>query len=237
MSAPGPSSIGEAAKTLRLVFMGPPGAGKGTQAARVAQALGLRHASTGEMFRQAAARGAELGRQVRHHLDSGTLVPDDVTSEVVEELVVEHGGFVLDGYPRTLGQAHDLEGMLGRRGVTLDAVVYLTLPEDEAVRRLTGRLVCSRCGANFHEALMPPRREGECDECGGELTGRSDSAVDVVRERLRQYADKTLPLIAFYRDRGMLEEVDGRPSVEEVTRRTLAALERRAGLVQDHGAD
>ena len=221
---------------MRFVFLGPPGAGKGTQAARVAEQFGLRHASTGDMFRQAAAAGSELGRTVKDYLDGGRLVPDELTSRVVEEMVLDAGGgYILDGYPRTLGQAEDLEANLERRGLSLSGIVYFDLADEEAVRRLTGRLVCAECGRNFHREFMPPRNADVCDDCGGALRVRSDSAEPVVRKRLAEYHEKTEPLVAFYQGQGLLEHVDASAPPEEVERATVELLERLGAQRQAPG--
>ena len=210
---------------MKLVFLGPPGAGKGTQAVRLAERFGVVHASTGQIFRQAVAEESELGRSVKDYLDGGKLVPDALTSRVVGEMVLDRTeDYILDGYPRTLQQAQDLDDMLRERGDRLDAVVHFFIGDEEAVRRLTGRLVCTKCGANYHREFMPPRVEGVCDKCGGALAVRSDSAEDVVRERLREYHLKTQPLVEFYRERGLIEQVDASASPDQVTRRTEAVL-------------
>ena len=212
---------------MKLVFLGPPGAGKGTQAVRLAERFGVVHASTGQIFRQAVAEESELGRSVKDYLDGGKLVPDALTSRVVGEMVLDRTeDYILDGYPRTLQQAQDLDDMLRERGDRLDAVVCFHIDDAEAVRRLTGRLVCTECGANYHREFMPPRVEGVCDKCGGALAVRSDSAEDVVRERLREYHLKTQPLVEFYRERGLIEQVDASASPDQVTRRTEAVLSR-----------
>ncbi len=210
---------------MKLVFLGPPGAGKGTQAARLAERFGVVHASTGEIFRQAVAEESELGRTVKDYLDGGKLVPDALTSRVVGEMVLDRTeDYILDGYPRTLQQAQDLDDMLRERGDRLDAVIYFHIDDEEAVRRLTGRLVCAECGANYHREFMRPRVEGVCDKCGGALAVRSDSAEDVVRERLREYHLKTQPLVQFYRERGLIEQVDASASPDQVARLTEAVL-------------
>lgn len=214
---------------MKLVFLGAPGAGKGTQAQRLAERFGLRHASTGDIFRQAAAEGSELGRTVKQYLDGGRLVPDELTSRVVEDMVVGRSeSFILDGYPRTVQQARDLDRMLERRGRKLDRVIFFVLDDQEATKRLTGRLVCSRCGDNYHRAYMPPRAEGICDKCGGALKVRSDSSEEVVTRRLAEYHEKTEPLVAFYDGRGLLERLDASSAPDEVTRLAAAVLERLA---------
>ncbi len=214
---------------MKLVFLGPPGAGKGTQAKRMAERFQIVHASTGDIFREAVSDATELGRTVKEYLDSGKLVPDELTSQVVEEMVVErYESYLLDGYPRTIGQGQDLERMLSARKESLDAVVYFHLDDDAAMERLTGRLVCTECGANYHRKFMQPEQEGVCNECGGRLKVRSDSAPEVVRRRLAEYHQKTQPLVAFYEERDLLERVDASPAPDEVSRRTERVLERYA---------
>ncbi|MFO8008190.1 MAG: adenylate kinase [Candidatus Brocadiia bacterium] len=215
---------------MKVVFLGPPGAGKGTQARRMAEALGLCHASTGDIFRQAIGAGTELGRTVQEYLDSGKLVPDELTSRVVEQMVVEQEqDYILDGYPRTVQQARDLEQMLQKRGERLDGVVYFDVPEEVAIERLTGRLVCTECGANYHRKFMPPAEDMICDRCGGQLKVRSDSSEEVVQERLSQFTENTLPLVDFYEERDLLERIDATATPEEVTERTEELLRQMVG--------
>jgi len=234
LPAPAPEGLcwpsGERTWPLRLVFLGPPGAGKGTQASRIAEALGLEHASTGNMFRRAVAEGSELGRKVRGYLDTGRLVPDELTSRVVEELVLDRSdGYILDGYPRTLPQAEALDRMLQERGEALNAVVYFELDEATAIERLTGRLVCASCGENYHRTFMPPRRPGICDACGGNLVARSDSSEETVRKRLGEYNEKTRPLVPYYERRGLLRRVDGSQPPDRVTQTVRAVLADATG--------
>ena len=210
---------------MRLVFLGPPGAGKGTQAAIMAERFGVKHASTGDIFRQAVASDSQLGRQVKSFLDAGKLVTDELTSRVVEEMVVDAAeSYILDGYPRTLQQARDLDGMLSARDQALDAVIYFELDDNAAVERLTGRLVCSQCGTNYHRAFLRPAVEGVCDKCGGALKVRSDSSEDVVRDRLSEYHEKTRPLVEFYEERGLLSRVDASGAPDVVTEATAELL-------------
>jgi len=215
---------------LKLVFLGPPGAGKGTQAARMAQVFGLEHASTGNIFRRAVAQDSELGRQVRSYLDAGKLVPDKLTSRVVKELILDRSErYILDGYPRTVPQARALDRMLEDRGQRLDAALYFQLDEEAAIARLAGRLVCERCGENYHRLFMPPRQAGLCDQCGGPLVSRSDSSRQVVLERLAEYANKTRPLVSYYEQRGLLRRIDASPDPAMVERRTRALLAELEG--------
>lgn len=212
---------------MKVVFLGAPGAGKGTQAAVMADRFDARHSSTGDIFRAALSDGSELGNTVKGYLDNGLLVPDELTSRVVEERVVDvTDSYILDGYPRTVTQAEHLDAMLNKRGQGLDCVIYFELPDEEAVVRLTGRRVCSQCGQNFHVKFMPPAEEGVCDKCGGELKIRSDSAEDVVRKRLVEYHEKTQPLVAYYEERELLRRVDATATPDEVGEATAEILSR-----------
>jgi adenylate kinase len=214
---------------VKLVFLGPPGAGKGTQAAVMAERFGIMHASTGDIFRKAIVEGTELGKTVKDYLDNGRLVTDELTSRVVAEGVIDAAeSYILDGYPRTLPQAKDLERMLQERAQQLSAVVYFVLSDEEAVVRLTGRLVCSACGTNYHKKFMPPRQQGECDKCGGELKVRSDSSEDVVRQRLAEYHEKTKPLVEFYQERDLLCRVDASAAPAQVGAATEKILSELA---------
>ncbi|MFP4027080.1 MAG: adenylate kinase [Candidatus Brocadiia bacterium] len=214
---------------MKLVFLGPPGAGKGTQASIMAEQFDLQHASTGDIFREAVAEGSELGQTVNSYLDEGKLVPDELTARVVREMVLQREDeYILDGFPRTVPQAELLDGILRERKEKLDGVLYFELDSESAVERLTGRVVCSKCGKNYHKKFMPPQKDMICDECGGELTVRSDSTEDVVRKRLEEYEHKTRPLVPYYKEKGLLYRVDASPSPEEVSEQTqeiLTALE------------
>ncbi len=193
----------------------------------MAERFHLEHASTGDIFRRAVAEGSPLGREVEEYLDAGKLVPDELTSRVVEQMVVaQTTDYILDGYPRTLQQGRDLEEMLRRRSQQLDVAVYFDLSDELAFERLTGRRVCTECGANYHVKFMPPEKDGVCDRCGAELEVRSDSAEDVVRERLKQFREKTYPLVAFYEERGLLERVAAAPAPGEVARATEQVMLR-----------
>lgn len=204
---------------MRLVFLGPPGAGKGTQARALAQEWGVPHIATGDMLRDAAAAGTPLGRQARAFMERGALVPDDVIIGLIAERLAEPDakrGFVLDGFPRTIPQAEALDRLLAEREQGLDRVIYFDVPEDELLRRLTGRRSCPACQATYHVTANPPRRPGVCDRCGTELVQRPDDREDTVRTRLKVYAEQTAPLLEHYRRRGVLATVAGVGAIEAV---------------------
>ncbi len=213
---------------MRLVFLGPPGAGKGTQAVRFAQAKGIAHVSTGDMLRSAVARGTAAGLKAKPIMESGGLVPDDVVLEMVEERVAGDAktGFILDGYPRNPKQADDLAGVLAKHGQRLDGVANLDLPEDVIVPRMAGRRSCPKtgCGRVYHVVSNPPKKAGVCDDCGTALVQRPDDKEEVVRERMRTYREKTAPLIEYYRGKKLLITVDADGTVDEVARRLEDAL-------------
>lgn len=209
-----------------LVMLGPPGAGKGTQAQHVARHLGVPTISTGDLFRAAATDESPLGRTVRAYMRSGQLVPDEVTNEMVEQRLGQpdvRDGFVLDGYPRNTDQARVLDTMLGRCGRRLDAVLALRADDEEIIQRLSGRRTCRACKATWHVSFHPPRREDVCD-CGGELYQRDDDTEVTIKERLVTYYTHTAPLTDFYAASGRLVEVDAVGSVQDVTEAVLRAL-------------
>ena len=215
--------------TPRLVFLGPPGAGKGTQARRLAAGWRVPQIATGDMLREAVAAGTPLGREAKRHMDSGGLVPDDVVIGLVAERLAQPDaktGFVLDGFPRTAAQAEALDAMLAQRSTPLTRVVFFDVARPELLRRLTGRRVCRQCGATFHLVSAPPRTPGRCDNCQGELYQREDDGESAVAKRLDVYATQTAPLLAYYRDRSLLVTVAGEGDVERVgndIRRAVAA--------------
>ncbi len=214
-------------RDLRLVIFGPPGAGKGTQAKMLSEKLGVPHIATGDIFREAVKAGTELGKLAKQYMDRGELVPDEVVIGIVEERLRRPDcskGFILDGFPRTIKQAEALDEMLQRMGVKLDAVVNLEVSEDEVVKRISLRRTCRNCGAIYHLITNPPKKEGVCDKCGGELYQRDDDREETVRSRLRVYRQQTEPLLKFYEQRGLLKNVDGEKPIEEVFKEVLAAL-------------
>ncbi len=214
---------------MNIVMMGPPGAGKGTQAKILAERFDLLHLSPGDLLREAVREGTELGRKAKTFMDAGLLVPDELIVDLIgarirEEETGRARGVILDGFPRTLRQAEALDGLLEESGRSLDAVVNITLPVEEAVRRLTGRRVCRGCGANYHLLYKPPRALGVCDLCGGPLYQRTDDTEETARSRLEVYRRETEPLISYYARRGLVREVDGRGNVDTVTDRLVKAL-------------
>jgi len=219
---------------VKLVFLGPPGAGKGTQAAEMADQFSLVHASTGDIFRSAVAGDSELGAKVRSYLDDGKLVPDELTSRVVGQMVLDReSDFILDGFPRTIRQAELLDEMLNEKNMNLDGVIYFQLEPEEAIERLTGRLVCSGCGKNYHKVFMPPVVEGVCDVCGDELIVRSDSSREIVEQRLEEYREKTKPLSDYYKKKGLLMSVDASESPADVGRVTQKLIKKMAGGAEE----
>jgi adenylate kinase len=212
---------------VRIVLVGPPGAGKGTQAQFIASHLAIPRISTGDIFRYNVTNGTGLGRQAREFMDRGDLVPDEVTVAMVKSRLAEDDsreGFLLDGFPRNVPQAETLKKMLAEFDIKLNVVLELVVDEDEVVRRLSGRRTCRTCEHVWHILYDPPVRTGICDECGGELFQRDDDSELTIRHRLEVYAEQTAPLVSFYADEGTLIGIDATGPVEEVTSRALAAL-------------
>ncbi len=213
---------------LRVVFFGPPGAGKGTQARLLEQKFGACQVSTGEILRRAAREQSALGKQAADYLDRGDLVPDQVMVKLVAERLREpdcRSGFILDGFPRTLAQADELEQMLDGTGLALESALCLQASNDVIIKRLSGRRTCKQCGSLHHLVFNPPARPGICDRCGGELYQREDDREDMIAARLRVYENQTAPLKEYYSKRGLLKEIDGVGSVEDVGKRVLKAVE------------
>ena len=217
---------------MHIVFLGAPGAGKGTQAATVAQELKLAHIASGDLFRQAVEQGTELGIKVKSYMEKGMLVPDEITIRMVLERITapdSGSGVILDGFPRNLEQARALDRALGEQGKAIDKAVYIKVAEEELLRRLSGRWICRNCQAPYHEVNSPPRVAGRCDHCGGELYQRPDDTAETVKERLKVYFAQTAPLIDYYAQSGKLLEVAGEGEVDEVSKRIVVAL-KEGGL-------
>jgi adenylate kinase len=214
---------------VRVVLVGPPGAGKGTQAQFIASHLAIPKISTGDIFRSNVSTGTELGRLAKAYMDRGDLVPDEVTVAMVSGRLQEEdaqAGFLLDGFPRNVPQAETLQKMLAEWDVRLDVVVELVVDDDEVVRRLSGRRTCRQCGRVWHVLFDPPARSEQCDDCGGVLFQRDDDREETIRHRIDVYQQQTQPLIAFYGDEGTLLGIDATGPVEEITDRALGALRR-----------
>ena len=214
---------------MRLVLVGPPGAGKGTQAQFIASHFAIPMISTGDIFRANVSEGTELGVEARKYMDAGDLVPDEVTIGMVEDRLGQDDaqtGFLLDGFPRTVRQAEVLDDLLKQLEAALDVVLELVVDDDEVVRRLSGRRTCHQCGHVWHLDFDPPGTDGICDRCNGELFQRDDDREETIRHRLEVYADQTSPLIGYYGERGLLRGVDATGPVEDVTERAINALRR-----------
>jgi len=212
---------------MRVVFLGPPGAGKGTQAKSLQEKYGICQVSTGDILRKAVREHAPLGKQAAGYLDKGELVPDGVMLKLVAERLQEKDcekGFILDGFPRTVPQAEGLGQILRDSGLGLDFVFCIQLPQGVLIQRLSGRRTCKKCGGLYHTLLNPPKREGLCDSCGGELYQRQDDREETIAARLRVFETQTAPLVDYYRMKGLLREINGVGSPEEIRSRVFQAL-------------
>lgn len=202
-----------------ILLMGPPGAGKGTQAALLVEKFSIPHISTGDMFRAAVKEGTPLGLEAKRYMDSGSLVPDGVTIGIVKERLTKPDckpGFILDGFPRTLEQAASLDGTLAELGIKLTRVLNIAVPDAELMRRMTGRRICKGCGATYHVAFNPPKKDALCDKCGKEVFQRADDTEETVAKRLKVYQAQTEPLIGYYREKGLYTEIDGLKAIDAV---------------------
>lgn len=202
---------------MNIVLMGPPGAGKGTQAVKIAETYGIPHISTGDIFRATVKAGTALGAKLQQYMSQGLLVPDEITIQIVHERLQQQdcaSGFLLDGFPRTIDQAKALDKTLDANPI--DVVVSIEVPDEELIKRLTGRRVCQSCGATYHVRFNPPQVEGVCDQCGKELHQRVDDALTTVKNRLEVYNQQTEPLIAYYREQDKLVGIDGRQAIDQV---------------------
>ncbi|MFG2607397.1 adenylate kinase [Streptomyces sp. NPDC048514] len=215
---------------MRIVLVGPPGAGKGTQAVRLAEKLSIPHISTGDLFRANISRQTELGKLAKSYMDAGNLVPDEVTIAMAKDRMEQpdaENGFLLDGFPRNVSQAEALDELLESEGITLDAVLDLEVPEEEVVKRIAGRRICRNDSSHvFHVTYSPAKKEGVCDVCGGELYQRDDDSEDTVRKRLEVYHTQTEPIIDYYKAQGLVVTISSLGPVDEITQRALEALKR-----------
>lgn len=209
-----------------LVFLGPPGAGKGTQAKLLSQRMGFLHIATGDLLREAVKNQTPLGKRAKEYMDRGELVPDELIVQLIEETMPKDGNVILDGFPRTVNQALALEEMLKGKGEKISKVLFFDVPDEVIIDRLSGRRVCSKCGAVYHVKYNTPKVEGICDLCGGSLVQRDDDREEVVKKRLEVYRKQTQPLIEFYQDRSIIYRLDAGKGVEEL-------FEEVKGLVRD----
>lgn len=197
---------------LRTVLLGPPGAGKGTQAVRIVEKYNVPHISTGDIFRENIKNGTELGKKAQEYMNKGELVPDDLVIEIATTRLLADdckNGFLLDGFPRTVYQAEKLDAFLEEHGMKLDKVIDIEVEKEELITRLTGRRVCKACGASYHVVNIPPKTEGICDNCGGELFQRADDTVETVENRIAVYIEQTMPLVDYYTNAGNIAVIDG----------------------------
>lgn len=213
---------------MRLILLGPPGVGKGTQASNIVEKYSIPHISTGDIFRKNIKEGTELGKTAKSYMDKGLLVPDDLVVSIVKDRLTEEDckdGFLLDGFPRTLEQGRALEKEIANMGIKLDKVVNIEADEDVLIERITGRRICKTCGENYHIKYMPPKVEGVCDIDGGELYQRDDDTVETVKTRIEVYKEQTEPLINYYKDKDLLVNVDGIQSIEDVFKDIVKLIE------------
>ena len=204
---------------MKLILLGPPGAGKGTQSVVLAKKYGIPHISTGDILRESVKAGQALGLKAKEYMDRGALVPDEVVTGIVAQRLKQPDtkkGFILDGFPRTIAQGEDLDEELNKMGCKIDLVLYFATSTDVAIERLTGRRVCKSCGFNYHIKNIPPKKDGICDKCGGPLIHRVDDNEATVRNRLKVYEDQTKPLIDYYAKQGVLKKVSGDMGVDEL---------------------
>ena len=216
---------------MYVVFLGAPGAGKGTQAAEVAKALKLAHIATGDMFREAQKKGTKLALEAKTYMDKGLLVPDEITIKMVQERISApdcKNGVIFDGFPRNLAQAQALDKAMAEQSKAIDKVVYIKVSEEELLERLGGRWICRQCQTPYHEVASPPKVKGKCDKCGGELYQRSDDVPATIKERLKVFFAQTAPLIDYYTNTGKLLEVNGEGGMDEIKQRILNAIGKKS---------
>lgn len=213
---------------MRIILLGPPGVGKGTQAANIVERYGIPHISTGDILRANIKEGTELGKTAKEYMDKGLLVPDEIVVSIVQDRLTKDDckeGFLLDGFPRTVEQAEALDKALDEMGIKLDKVVNIQADKEVLIERIVGRRICRSCGATYHIKNNPPKVEGICDKCGGELYQREDDTVETVATRIQVYLEQTQTLIDFYRQKGLILDVDGTQPIEEVFNTIVKAIE------------
>ena len=214
---------------MRLILLGPPGAGKGTQASAIVKRYNIPHISTGDIFRLNIKENTPLGKEVKSYLDDGILVPDELVVDIVKDRLKKSdcaNGFILDGYPRTINQAEVLDKELAKMGIKLDAVINIFLDVQLLIERAVGRRLCKNCGATYHIKFHPPKQDGICDICGGELYQRDDDKEETVKKRIEVYLTQTKPLIEYYKDKDILVNIDGAQSIEDTFKEIINALEK-----------
>ena len=212
---------------MKIVMLGAPGAGKGTQAQRIAEKYGIPHISTGDIFRSNIKAGTELGKKAKGYMDAGELVPDELVCDLVVDRLAKDDckdGYILDGFPRTIPQAEALTEALKKQGTAIDYALDIEMEDQAIIDRMAGRRVCAKCGATFHVVNIPPKKEGVCDNCGGELELRDDDAPETVKKRLNVYHEQTAPLIEYYKKQGILHEIDGTLGIDGVAAKVAEIL-------------
>ena len=212
---------------MKIVMLGAPGAGKGTQAKKIAEKYQIPHISTGDIFRANIKNGTELGKKAKQYMDQGALVPDELTCDLVMDRIQQDdckNGFVLDGFPRTIPQAEALDAALGKINEKMDYAIDVDVPDENIVNRMSGRRACLNCGATYHLISIPPKVEGICDRCGSEIVLREDDKPETVQKRLKVYHEQTQPLIDYYKNQGILKSVDGTQPMDEVFKAIVTIL-------------
>ncbi|MGM0600019.1 MAG: adenylate kinase [Candidatus Rifleibacteriota bacterium] len=215
-------------KDLNLIFLGPPGAGKGTQAQRVVEKYRIPQISTGDLIRATVASGDELAQKLKSYMSAGALVPDELVLDILLKRISKddcQNGFLLDGFPRTIAQAKDLEKLLEKKNAPLSGVICIEVPDEVLTSRLTARRICSECGASYHLEFLKPKKEGICDKCGSKLYQRKDDSKEVILNRLKVYHDQTSPLIQFYQEKGLLHRVDGDKKIDMIFKEICDIIE------------
>jgi len=209
---------------MRILFLGPPGAGKGTQAKRISEEFNIPVVATGDLLRENVRKGTELGKLAKKYMDEGTLVPDDVMLKIVESAIKELDSFILDGFPRTIRQAEGLEELLERLNKRLTHVIYFDVPEQEIIRRLTARRICPECNRIYNLNFNPPKNDNVCDDCGIKLVTRDDDKEEVIKKRIQVYKESTYPLVEYYSKRGILYRINGEGKAEEIEERIKSVI-------------